>query len=620
VAAVLDFEAPTGRAGLGAILMDGGCVFRVWAPFADKVTVGGDFFRGGNTEPVDWQEVSLQRDAASGDGASYWSAFVKGVVPDSLYKLRIKNNGIGPGAGGAEVWKHDPYARDAVSFAGNSVVVDRSFDWSGDNFQMPGWNELVIYELHIGTFNHERGKPPGTFDEAIGKLDYLASWLGVNAIEVMPAFDFDTQTSMGYNTALPFAIDNAYGRTASMKAFIKAAHQRGIAVILDVVYNHWGPEGLGDSLGRLDGFFLPGKEGIYFYGDDRSVTPYGSDNRPDFGRGEVRQYIRDNAMTLLEELHADGLRLDSTVNIRRGQQGQDIGDGFTLLRYLGEQKRASSPWKILIAEDLQNDEVITRDALAGGMGLDAQWDPGFEGRVRDMLFSPSDDGRRASQIAEAVGKSYNQSGPFARVVYTESHDEAKFQRITDRVAPGDAEGWLARKLSSLGTALALTAPGLPMLFMGQEFLEFQPWNDGTDFSLDFGRIGQFPGFVDLYARLIKLRRNFDNNSRGLRGGNTNVFWASDGDGVVACHRWDQGGPGDDVVVVVNLRNQILPSYNLGFPRNGTWYLRFNSDARIYCGDFGDVGYNTTADAGPNQGMPSSGNVGLGPYAVCVYSQ
>jgi len=610
--------APAGDAngGLGAVLQNGGCSFRVWAPFADRVDVGGDFFNAGNLEPKTWEEVPLARDAP---GSPYWSVFIKGVVADSLYKFKLHNNGIGAGShpgGPSPSFKHDPLARDAVSFAGNSVVVDRNFDWSGDNFQMPGWNQLVIYELHIGTFNHQMGQGVGTFDEAKGKLEYLAR-LGINAIEIMPAFDFATTTSMGYNTALPYAVDNAYGRTNTMKEFIKAAHQRGIAVILDVVYNHWGPEGLHETLGQFDGWFLKDKEGIYFYADDRSKTDFGE--RPDYGRAEVRSYIRDNAMMLLDEFRVDGLRLDSTVNVRRGN-GADIGDGFTMLRFLGEEKRKASPWKILIAEDLQNDDVITRDALFGGIGLDSQWDPGFLGRVREMLFAPTDDARSASRIAEAVGKSYNQSGPFARVIYTESHDEAKFQRITDRVAAGNAEGWLARKLSSLGAGLLFTSPGIPMLFMGQEFLEFARWNDSTSFALDFGRIGRVPGYVDLWSRLIKLRRNFDNNTRGLAGGNTNVFWVADADGVLAYHRWNEGGPGDDVVIVANLKDRTYPNYNIGFPRGGTWFLRFNSDFRGFSSDFGDVGYDTNANGGGNQGMPFSADVGLGPYSVCIYSQ
>lgn len=159
-----------------------------------------------------------------------------------------------------------------------------------------------------------------------------------------------------------------------------------------------------------------------------------------------------------------------------------------------------------------------------------------------------------------------------------------------------------------------------MIFMGQEFLTYQSWSDSPGNGLDFTRVQTFSGFVNLHRQLIQLRRNWNNNTRGLRGGNTNIFWADDADGVIAYHRWDQGGPGDDVVVVANLRNQIYSSYNIGFPLAGTWYLRFNGDYAGFCTDFGNVGYNTTAGPGPNQGMPFSGNVGLGPYSVCIYSQ
>src|SRR5581483_6175238 len=218
----------------------------------------------------------------------------------------------------------------------------------------------------------------------------------------------------------------------------------------------------------------------------------------------------------------DGLRLDSTIAIRHavGKLGDsgDNPDGFTLLRYLGEEKRKSSAWKILIAEDLQNDDVITRDALFGGMGLDSQWDSVYFNKLRSMLLAPADSARLPSDVAQAVGKSYNRSGPFQRVIYTESHDEAKFRRLIDIVAPGNADGWLARKISALGAAITFTSPGIPMIFMGQEFLDYKPWNDGVNFALDFSRVGTFGGFVDLYRRLIQLRRNWDNNTRGLRGG------------------------------------------------------------------------------------------------------
>ena len=258
---------------------------------------------------------------------------------------------------------------------------------------MPNWNELLIYELHIGTFNRDSPGVQGTFDDAKGRLNYIAG-LGFNAIEIMPAFDFDSTTSMGYNPALPFAMANAYGTLGAMKSLIKAAHIAGLAVILDVVYNHLGPD-LESCLQTFDGTTDPGWQGIYFYQDNRMFTPFGS--RPDFGRGEVRQYLRDNAIALcLQELHADGLRLDSTIGIRHNVEGYgDMGpneDGRTLLRWFGEKKRASQPWKIMIAEDLQNDTSVTRDALFGGIGLDCSGTTGSS-HFRQMMFATDDSDR-----------------------------------------------------------------------------------------------------------------------------------------------------------------------------------------------------------------------------------
>jgi 1,4-alpha-glucan branching enzyme len=603
---------------MGAILGEGGCTYRIWAPFASRVSVFGDFLHAGNTEPIEWQEVPLTRE---GD---CWSAWVKGALADSLYKFRLQNDGQGFEQHLVHQYRHDPYCRDAVSFFGNSVVVDRTFDWTGDGFRTPPWNELVIYELHVGTFAKDSPGHVATLGEATARLDHVSN-LGCNAVEILPAFDFETTTSMGYNTALPFAIDNAYGEMGAMKRFVREAHRRGLAVILDVVYNHWGPEGLDQCLGTLDGWYPPRKQGIYFYPDERSETSYGDDNRPDFGRGEVRQFIRDNAMTLLGELHADGLRLDSTIAIRRavGKSGDhgDLPDGFTLLRWLGEEKRRASPEKILIAEDLQNDDAITRDALFGGMGMDAQWDGSFDGAMRSMLLAPDDGARLASRLVDAIEKGYNRSGPFQRVTYFDSHDDAHDRgRIPGLVAPGNSEGWLARRITALGMGLLMTSPGIPMVFMGDEFLEWSRWSDAADYCMDWGRVRRLPGFVDLVRRLCRLRRNWEDNTRGLRGGRTWVFHASDADGVLAFLRQDVGGPGDDVVVVANLRNRVWPSYNVGFPHEGIWWLRFNSDWRGYCPDFGDLGYTTTAAPGWNQGQPCNGNVGIGPYSLCIYSQ
>jgi 1,4-alpha-glucan branching enzyme len=307
------------------------------------------------------------------------------------------------------------------------------------------------------------------------------------------------------------------------------------------------------------------------------------------------------------------------------RQYDDAGpnpEGFSLLRYLGEEKRKSTPWKILIAEDLQNDDAVTRDALFGGIGLDAQWDSWFSGRVRNAMFASNDSQRNPQQVGEAISKSYNAAGAFQRVTYMESHDDANKDRIPSLIDRGNPTSVYALRRVALGAALMLTTPGIPMLFMGQEFLESKPWNDNKDFALDWSRIersNRFSGMVELHRRLIHLRRNWDNNTRGLRGGNVNVFHVNP-EGVFAFHRWDQSGPGDDVVVVANLSNRRWDSYNVGFPREGTWYLRFNSDWQGYAAEFTNVGYDTTAVPGGQQGMPANGNVGLGPYSVIVLSQ
>lgn len=619
--------APPAMTGIGAIPQrNGGVMYRVWAPNATAMAVGGDFTHAGVTTPVLWREIAMKQDV----NPAYWSVFIPDAVADSLYKFKVTNqNADTTGIEAYWPWRHDPYAQDATAIdgAGNSVVVDRAYDWSGDHFTTPPKNQLVIYELHVGTFNRTKAGVQGTFADAKAKLRYIAD-LGFNAIQVMPAFDFDSTTSMGYNPALPFAMANAYGTTATMKDFIKAAHEVGLAVILDVVYNHFGP-GLESCLRNFDGTTDAGWQGIYFYQDARLLTPFGS--RPDFGRGEVRQYIRDHAIHFcLGQLHADGLRLDSTIGIRHNiehRNNNDFdagsnGDGWTLLRWIGEEKRSLHHKAWIVCEDLQNDPELTRDALFGGMGLDSQWDNWFLGRLRRMMTSADDGDRGVLDVAGAVTKSYNTAGVFERVVYLESHDEANQKpRLPSLISPGDPNGYYARKRILLGTALMMTAPGTPMIFMGQEFLEYRPWSDSDPgFGLDWSRLATFAGIVSAHRRLAQLRRNWDDNTRGLHGDGTEILWSDAASGVLVYRRYALGSPGDDVIVVANLSARAYQSFNIGFPNSGTWYLRFNSDWRQYSADFGNMGYDTIAHRGENMQQAFSGNVGVNAYSALVYSQ
>ena len=285
---------PSDYGGMGAILTPEGVSFRVWAPHAEKVFVGGDF--------NEWhgEQYPLTHEANG-----YWSTMVEGVQAGAQYKFRVINAEM-------DTWRNDPYALQVTNSVGNSVVVDPSFDWNKDFYRTPPWNEMVIYEMHVGTFHPIDGHVPATFDDAIQKLPYLLG-LGINVIKVMPPMEFPGGVSWGYNPAHLFAIETDYGGPQAFKRFIQATHQHGIAIVLDVVYNHFGPSDI--DLWRFDGWYENDKGGIYFYNDDRSKTPWG-DTRPDYGRPEVRQFIRDNVLMWLEEYHVDGLRFDATAYIR----------------------------------------------------------------------------------------------------------------------------------------------------------------------------------------------------------------------------------------------------------------------------------------------------------------
>ena len=208
-------------------------------------------------------------------------------------------------------------------------------------YATPAWNELVIYELHIRTFLYSPDGYNGTgsFTSAITKLDYLRD-LGINAVELMPLGEFTGDISAGYNPAYIFAIEDEYGGPDGFRHFVNEAHKRGIAVIVDVVYNH-----LGDSAGdmwQFDGWSQNGKGGVYFYNDWRSHTDWG-ETRFDYGRGEVRQFLCDNALRWLEQRFADRLRWDSVGSIRNvkdqnNDPADDIPDGWSLMATLSSPR------------------------------------------------------------------------------------------------------------------------------------------------------------------------------------------------------------------------------------------------------------------------------------------
>ncbi len=403
------------------------------------------------------------------------------------------------------------------------------------------------------------------------------------------------------------------------KTFVREAHKNGFAVILDVVYNHFGPSDL--DLWQFDGWQENDKGGIYFYNDHRSSTPWG-DTRPDYGRGEVRSYIRDNAMMWLQDYHVDGLRYDMTLYIRSldAMRSQDIPEGWSLTQWINEEVRAFRPEAITIAEDLQNDGHLTLAASNGGAAFGSQWDAGFVHPIRDVLIQPSDQGRSMAKVCQALYHKYNHD-VFQRVVYTESHDEVANgkARIPSEVDSENADAVHAQKRATLGSALVLTAPGIPMLFQGQEFLEDGWFQDNE--PLDWEKDERFSGLVKLHTDLISLRTNKFGTTRGLTSQGIDVFHVNDQDKVVGFRRFDHGGPSDDVVIIVNFSNVTFDHYRVGFPAPGLWKLRLSSDSRYYSDEFGNRSKgDANADAHPYDGHAYSAELRLPPYTALIFSQ
>ena len=584
----------TDPSAMGATITPAGTGFRLWAPHADSVHVIGD-----------WNGWDRAAHPLSQDG-EVWTGFVPGVGAGAQYRFVLTH-------GDTALERVDPYASQVTNSVGNGVLYDHAtFDWQGDAFVPPLMNEAIIYELHIGSFAASGGTV-GNLWEARGKFDHLAA-LAVNMIQIMPVAEFAGDYSWGYNPAHIFAVESAYGGPDALKSFVREAHQRGIGVILDVVYNHFGPSDL--NLWQFDGWSQDGKGGIYFYNDWRSTTPWG-DTRPDYGREQVRTFIHDNALAWMRHYHLDGLRLDMTPYIRTVTGfSDDLPDGWSLMKELNSLVKGEFPRAITIAEDLHSFAAITRP---DGAGFSAQWDAQFVHPIRAAVIDANDADRSMGAVAAAITYSYGD--PFARVIYTESHDEVANgkARVPQEVDPGDPEGYFAQKRSTLGAGFVFTTPGIPMLFQGQEFLEGGWFRDNV--PLDWAQDSEFKGIVRLYRDLIGLRRNLGGVTAGLTGGNVQIITADDTAKVIAYHRWMNGGAGDDVVVVANLSDKHLFDYWIGLPNAGEWVLRFNSDANDYSPAFTDVWTTNIHAITPGRdGMPASGGMALGPYTMLVFSQ
>ncbi len=582
---------------LGSTLHDNGVDFTVWAPFAKEVSVL-------LLIEFAWKEIPM-----TNAGEGYWTIENVEAQAGQSYQYQITTES------GEKLQRNDPYARQLLDpDNGASIIVVRDFEWENAQFESVDHNKAVIYEMHIGTFNRPDASTPGTFQTAIEKLDYLAS-LGINYIELMPVTSMASSNRWGYAPNYIFSIENAYGGRRGLLEFVKACHERNIGVILDVVYNHFYAE---TGLWQFDGWSENNRGGIYFYNDERGDTPWGG--RPDYSRPEVRQFILDNVTMWFTEYKIDGMRIDSTIYMRNADGNNDnhtldIPEAWTLLSEINDLAHKINPHALMIAEDNSTNPGVVTSTAEGGMGFDAQWEVGFPHVIRDSLgITKNDSQPPLAGIEYELNHTYR-GDAFDKVIFSDSHDTAAngSARLNEAATPGNAESVYARQHTLLASAVTLTTPGIPMLLQGQEFMQEGSFNDWQ--MLEWNKTTQFAGIVLAHQHLINLRLNRFDNTRGLLGQYTKLIHRNDADTIIAYHRKDVGGPNDDTVVLVNFSKNSFDNYELSFPTNGEWTVRFNSSWKGYSVDFHETATQkaVTDDTG-------KASIALSEYSVLIFSK
>jgi maltooligosyltrehalose trehalohydrolase len=450
---------------LGAIVSPVGTTFRVWAPEHERVELVVEGHAG---EP---DIRSLTKDQCG-----YWSGTFSDIVPGARYRYRLE--------GDEGRTFPDPASRfQPCGVHGPSQVIDPSaFRWTDAAWQPPPLEAVVFYELHVGTFT-----PEGTFRGAIDRLPYLKD-LGVNAIELMPVGDFPGTRNWGYDGVALFAPARCYGTPDDLRALVDAAHAHGIAVCLDVVYNHLGPDG------AYAYAFSP------YYFSSRHSSPWGLGVNVDGPHNEqVRRFFIENAVHWVREYHIDALRLDATHAIQDDSERHFLAELSSTVRAHNDRP------VILVAEDHRNLDTLLLPPENGGFGLDAVWADDFhhqarvhtagdrEGYYRDFSGTTADlattlqqgwffTGQYSPHLAEDRGTSPAPLAPHQFVICIQNHDQignrADGARLHHQIDPA-----AYRALS----VLLLLAPETPLLFMGQEWAASAPFLFFTDHHDELGR-------------------------------------------------------------------------------------------------------------------------------------
>jgi 1,4-alpha-glucan branching enzyme len=644
---------------MGATLVPGGgATFRAWAPRATAVYINGTF--GGVA--CDGQTDELLMANTNG----YWSGFVANAQEGDLYHFWVN----GEGSNG---YKRDPYARELatdVVFPNCSCIIrsGTSYPWHDDAFVTPDFTNMIVYQIHIGTYAISKPNTAAAFLDIVGKIPYLVA-LGINALQPLPTDEVETDPSMGYDGADYFSPDFPYVVTdagalaqylqtingllgaknlpalglsditpgpAQLKVLVDLCHVYGIAVVFDVVYNHAG------------GFSVDGQaddECIYYFdrpvnrGDNNDSLYFTDQDRGTGGlsfalwNNDVRQFIINNALHYIGEFHADGFRYDEISDLI----SMNCDSGWSFCRDLTSTLRFVKPrllqnaefWPGEVGNYPESAPSIVTPVADGGAGFDVLQHDGLRGAVRGAVTSAAA-GQEAVVDFDSIATALYPQGfshAWQTVPCVENHDIVKVgtdQRIPYLADSSDRRSWYARSRTRFAMGILLTAPGIPQLFMGQEFLEDKQWSwdptspnviwwDGLNAGVDPAMVNHLRFTQDL----IRLRWN----QPALRGDNVNPFHVHDLNRVVAFHRWLEGA-GQDVVVVATLAETTWYNYSVGFPIAGPWTEVFNSDVYdnwvnpIVAGNGGGI----VASGPPMHGFASSASIVIPANGMVVFAR
>jgi maltooligosyltrehalose trehalohydrolase len=441
---------------IGANYLKGGCEFTVWAPYCSNVSL---------MLTEENQKLTMEKTKEG-----YWKLYVKSLKPGTKYMYQLNKEKIQP----------DPashYQPQGV-FAPSAVVNHKKYKWTDEKWQGINQENLVMYELHVGTFTSK-----GTFNAIIDKINELAE-LGITAVELMPITQFSGSRNWGYDAVFPYAVQNTYGGPEGLKELVNYCHMQGVAVFLDVIYNHLGPEG--NCLHDYGPYFIeerrtPWGLGINFDGSDSL---------------QVRKYFFENALHWFRNYHIDGLRLDAVHAIIDSSPKHFLKELSEVVNHYSKKKGKKY---FLIAESNQNEPVLVRSRKQEGYGLDAMWLDDFHHALHAILtkeqISYYIDFGSLNDLAKALregfiyseqhskfwrsprGKTSKTIHPNKFVAFSQNHDQIGNRLQGERLI--SLAGCEAAKLAA---GLVILSPFIPLLFMGEEYGEQAPFLYFTDFS------------------------------------------------------------------------------------------------------------------------------------------